>query len=325
MRNRRITTVSLCLAIILCAPLSAIGGKMYRWVDDEGVTHFTSTIPPEYANKERILLDKDGYEIERVDAAKTKEEHARDKELKRLRAEKQKIIEAQQASDRVLLRTFRSEDDIKMARDGKFTAINVHMQVIRSNIKRLKGRLEGMQKNAANIERQGRKVGEASLNDMSVTRQQIKDAYASIIVKERDKDRIWEKHETDLQRFRKLKKLQPEKPGISPSQQASSLLETVVACTNQPACDSIWELAKAYLQKHATTRVQMASKIILMTAMPVQNNEFGLTVSRIAQKDGDGTEIFLDLQCKNTQLGDELCDSDKITDIRKGFQAALAQ
>jgi len=284
---------------------------MYRWVDDDGNVQFTDKIPPESIKKERSLLDEKGYEIKRISAAKTKLERAREKELERLRAEKQKIIEIQKAADRVLLRTFRSEDDIKMARDGKLTAIDMHIQVIRSNIKRLKNRLEEMQTNAANMERQAVNVGKALLNDMTYTRQHIKDAYASIIIKERDKD------------FRKLKQLEPEKPGITPSQQVSSLLETVVACIDKQACDLDWEQASAYLEKHAMTQVQMASDIILMTVMPAKNHEFGLTISRIAQKNGVGAEIFLDLQCKNTPIGKELCNSDKIKAIRMGFRPAL--
>ena len=180
------TAINLCIALLLTLPLSAVGGKLYRWVDDDGKVHYSDRVPPEQARKERSELDVRGIEIDRVGAAKSKEQVAREKELKRLREEQQRLIDKQKAADRVLLRTFRSEDDIKMARDGKLTAIDVHMQVVRSNIKRLKRNLEEMQKNAADRERQGESVSKRYLGDMAHVREQIEDAYASIIQKERN-------------------------------------------------------------------------------------------------------------------------------------------
>ncbi len=326
MRKINVILMSTALVSLLAIPFSAMG-KMYRWVDDDGRVQYSDRVPPSQKAKEHSRFDDSGIEVEKVKAARSKEamqaELAREKELKRLRAEQQRIIDNQKAADRVLLRTFRSEDDIKMARDGKFAAIDVHMQVIRGNIKRLKNRLEELQKGAADLERQGSKPSRRYLADMESLRQQIKDAYASIIVKEREKDTIWANHEDDLQRFRTLKKLQPEKPGITPSQQTASLLETVVTCPDKERCDLAWKRAQTYVELYATTRMQMASDIILMTRMPVQDDEFSLTVSRIAKKEGTDAEIFLDLQCKNTPGGEKFCNTDKVQAVRHNFREAL--
>ncbi len=327
MRKINITAISIALILLLTLPLSAMGGKLYRWVDADGRVQYSDRVPPEQQARGHSRLDESGIELEKVKAARSKEaiqeDLAREKALKRLRAEQQRLIESQKAADRVLLRTFRAEDDIKMARDGKLTAIDVHIQVIRGNIKRLKNRLEDLQKGAADMERQGKKASLNYLNDMTSLHQQIKDAYASIIVKERDKDTIWANHEDDLRRFRTLKKLQPEKPGITPSQQTASLLETVVQCPDTESCDLAWKKATAYVELHATTRLQLASDIILLTRTPIQDDEFSLTVSRIAEKKGTGAEIFLDLLCKNSPGGEKFCLSDKIKNIRSNFRPAL--
>jgi len=327
MHKINFTIINTALILLLIIPLSAMGGKLYRWVDDEGRVQYSDRVPPASRAKAHSRLDESGIEIEKIKAAKSKQEIqaelAREKALKRLRAEQQRIIDAQTAADRVLLRTFRSEDDIKMTRDGKLAAIDVHIQVIRGNIKRLKNRLEELQKGAADMERQGGKPSRRYLDDMTSLRQQIKDAYASIIVKERDKDTIWAHHENDLQRFRTLKRLEPEKPGKTPSQQSASLLETVVTCPDAASCNLAWEKAQTYVELHATTRMQLASDIILMTRMPIQDDEFSLTVSRITNKEGTDTEIFLDLQCKNTPGGAKFCETDKVKAIRHNFREAL--
>ena len=327
MRKMNITLISITLILFLTIPLSVMGGKLYRWVDENGKVHYSDRVPPASRGQERSRLDDSGVEIKKIQAAKSRQEMeqelAREKALKKHRTEQQRLIDAQKAADRVLLRTFRSEDDIKMARDGKLAAINVHIQVIRDNIKRLKTRLEELQKDAADMERQGNKPSKRYLDDMASLRQQIKETYASIVIKERDKDTIWANHEDDLQQFRVLKKLQPENPGKVPSQQAASLLETVVQCPDTESCDLAWQKAKAYVTLHATTHMQVAGDVILMTHMPTHDDEFSLTVSRIADKEGTGAEIFLDLQCKNSPGGKEFCMTEKITAIRHDFRDAI--
>ncbi len=48
-----VSAVALSAAISLNAE-----AKLYKWVDDNGTTHYGETIPPEYANKEAVKLDK---------------------------------------------------------------------------------------------------------------------------------------------------------------------------------------------------------------------------------------------------------------------------
>ena len=316
-------TICLSIALSLAIPLTAVGGKLYRWTDNEGHVHYTDKVPPEFIRKERTRLDARGIEVERIDAAKTKEEIARDNELMRLRAEKQRLIDEQNASDRVLLNTYRSEDDIKMARDGKLASIDSHIQIARVSIKRIKQKLEEMQKGAADLERQGKGIPKSYLDEIQSTRQQIKQTYAHIINKERNKEHLWNKHQDFLERFRKLKNLEPQKPGLTPAEKADSLLETVVVCADEATCNASWERAESYVRRHASTKLQMLSQTIIMTASPIKDNEYSLTVARIRKKDGQGAEIFLDLQCKSTPRGKDACKSEKINKIRDGFSIAI--
>jgi hypothetical protein len=319
------TLIGVCAILLTLQSLSAIGAKLYRWVDDEGNVQFSDKVPPEHAHRERSRLNERGLEVERVDRAQTKEEVAQEKELERLRAEKERLIKEQQARDQVLLRTFRSEDDILMARDGKLASIDVQIKVGQDAIKRLKQRLADMQKNAATQERQNGFVSKRLQQDIEKTRIQMEDNYAAILNKERSKQQITEKHDEDIGRFRILKKLSPRKEEKDTQEdQHATLLDNVVGCADASTCDAAWAKAKEYALKHATTKLEMESSTIIMTAAPTRDHEYSITVSRIRDQERTGAEIFLDLQCRETAKGRDLCQGEKTGAIRQGFHNALS-
>ncbi len=101
------------------------------------------------------------------------------------------------------------------------------------------------------------------------------------------------------------------------------MLETVVFCSDENSCDKAWKLAEAYTRKHATTRLQMLAKSIIMTAAPIKDKDISITVSRIREPDVQGARLFMDLQCKNSPRGKEFCESVGVNGIRAGFRPYL--
>jgi hypothetical protein len=310
-------------ACLLATQVTA--GKIYRWVDEEGNVHLSDRVPTEHARRARSELSESGRELERTQEAKSAEEIARERELEKLRAEQQRLIELQQAKDQVLLRTFRTEDDLLMARNGKLTAIDSNIQVIRGNIRRMKDHLAEMQESAASMERQGQRLSKNLIQDIENTRTQLRDSYTAIIHKEQEKETIRNKAAKDLARFRSLRNLQEENTDPQLEQERTvSLLDTVVVCRDEQACDLAWIKVEEYVRQHATTRLQMLSDSIIMSAAPLKDEDISLTASRIRNKDRPGAELFMDLQCKSSPRGDEYCRSESVEKIRTGFRDHLA-
>lgn len=313
------------LSILLVAASMDLSARTYRWTDAEGNVHYSDRLPAEHIKGARSHLDNQGIETKRIDAAKTKEELAREAELRQLRAAEKRLIEEQREKDLVLVRTFRNEDDILMARDGKLTSIDTSIQIDRSNIYRLKLKLAGMQKNAADIERQGRKVSNNYLKEIENTRKMLKEAHANIIRQEQHKESIRDKHNADLQRFRELKHLRdPGKPPENPDDKKRvTLLETVVICDEDSLCDELWGKAESYVRQHATTRLQLLADSIIMTAAPVKDDDITIAVSRIVEPNIPGARLFLDLQCKDSPRGKDFCLTPEVERIRIGFREFL--
>lgn len=322
-RAMRIKFSSIILTVLIIFLSQPAMAKLYKWVDADGNTHYTDKLPPSQTKKPRTELNEQGIEVKKVGRAKSAEEIAQEQELERLRIEREKIIEKQKAEDRVLLRTFRSEDDIVMAQDGKLIAIDVMIDIATSNIKQSKSQLLNMQNNAASLEKRGVKPSTKLLNHISSTRQQLKDSYATIINREKDKDRIRSKTQVDLKRFRELKKLQSGQAPAKQKKVVTSQLDYVVPCPDTKTCDIYWEKAKQYSLKHATTKIKILAESVLLTAPPNEDDDISITLSRIPKKINRGEHLFFDLQCRTSKVGQKFCGSRKISSIRSGFRKLL--
>lgn len=312
--------LALSLALLAGGVMAA---KLYRWVDENGKVHYSDTVPPQAMQREHSRLNERGIEVERESAVQTEEERARAEEVERLRKEQQRLAAEQKAKDAALLRTFRSEDDIVLTRDGKLAAVDAQIQLSQSNIKRLKRQLADMQQNAANMEKQGRKISPQYRAGIDSTQRQIEDTYAAILRRERDKAKITAEYDADLQRFRELRNLTDDSAAPAPRDRPAVFLDTLVTCHGQAKCDAAWQKAREYVKQHAATQVQVDSDRIVMTAPPRRNNELSLTVSRVPLGDDDGQRIFLDVQCLDTALGQEYCQSKPVADIRARFKPLL--
>lgn len=314
----------LLLGFVLAIATQPAKGKLYRYVDANGNVYYSDKVPAQNAENERSELNEQGMEISHTAAAPSEEERKKLDEEERLRREEQKRLEEQKFKDDVLLRTFRTEEDLLHARDGKLHAIDAMIQVTRSNIRRMKVKLGEMQQSAAALERQGRPLSENLIKDIESTRQQIKNSYLTIVKRELEKEAIRTKAASDQARFRILRHLpadgtaeQPPQPGLD---------DTRVTCTDKEGCEEAWKRAEEYIRKHATTRLQMLGNAFIMTAIPTKDGDISLAAVRMPREaEADSAEIYLDLQCSPTPAGIDFCKGAQTQRIREGFKSHLEE
>jgi hypothetical protein len=113
----------------------ANGRKMYKWVDEQGVTHFGDRIPPEYAAQEQHVINSQGVETERIEAQRTPEQ---------LAAEEKKKFDAEQKAsrDKNLLNTYVSVSEIERLRDQRLTLLSDQIKVTSQFLEILNGRMK---------------------------------------------------------------------------------------------------------------------------------------------------------------------------------------
>ena len=138
-----LAVVALAAALLLVPGMGR--ATTYKWVDDQGVVHYTDKVPPEAINKGNVELNKQGVPVKKTEPALTPEQlrakaqdEARAKELARQQDEINR-------RDRALLSSFTSESEIDLAR-------NRSLRTIDSVVQSAKGYREQLAKRKVRIE-----------------------------------------------------------------------------------------------------------------------------------------------------------------------------
>lgn len=145
----------ICASFFLVSPVQA---KMYKWVDDNGQTHYGDSIPKKYLNKERRELNAQGAVVKKIDRAMTAKERKEKKRQEAIAKAKEKVIMEQKKRDRVLLDTYTTERDLIIARDARIDAVNSQIQLSESIIESATKKLERTEKQIANIKARNKDV-----------------------------------------------------------------------------------------------------------------------------------------------------------------------
>ena len=113
----RLLVSILTLAVLLPSAAVADQGKLYRWVDNEGVVHFSDHIPAEYADQRKQLVNEHGVPLEDIAGKKTEEEI----EAERAATELALQQELQRRADRALMAAKAAGRNRVTAREGRIS------------------------------------------------------------------------------------------------------------------------------------------------------------------------------------------------------------
>ncbi|WP_347257958.1 DUF4124 domain-containing protein [Methylocaldum sp.] len=299
----------------------------YRWVDEKGAVHYSDRVPPEEAKHRRSKLDAQGHEVEVLEGAKSPEQIEGENQLKQLRLDQERILAGQRDRDLALLRTYRSEEEINLALQGKLNMLDSLIKVTEANKQRQQALLDGQEKRAADLEKKGQALPKSLRDTMEAARRQIAGHEAKIKRIEAEKASISDSFAKDIARFKAINDPKRglrwhqtwiESPNSADKSDTGNIIVSAVSCSAGAMCDKAWSLARAYLLEHTDTPLSIDNDKILQTAAPRDEREFTTTVTRITRK----TEnvIFLDIRCRPSTVGETLCASPEVRQIRAGFK-----
>ncbi|MFA5983731.1 MAG: DUF4124 domain-containing protein [Methylococcaceae bacterium] len=317
----------ICLMAICFIFIGLLGGqaayakKLYKWVDANGNTYFSDQIPPEHVQYGRQTLNQKGAVVGVLEQAKTKEQQELDQRLEKLRAQQQQIIAEQKAHDKVLLSTFRSLDDMEAMLNGKKQAMDAQLGVLEGNLKRLQDLLDNQHKKAASHERNGQKIPKALLAEIKNIESQIASTHEEIDKQTDKKTQAMALFGGDMERYKFLTQdvAQTQKRSDTTAQLKAADELGLYNCKNEVDCNKAWQVAHQFIQLHSSTPKDIDNDKLVMSLAPIKDSDLSLSVSKIAV--GNNTQqLFLDIRCRQSSLGAELCASDKIKAIRSAFR-----
>lgn len=186
------------------------GRRIVKWVDENGVTQYGDKIPPEYANRDRELLNNRGVVVGSEQGEITAEERA---EMDR-RAAAEAAVQQQRAQvarrDRMLLETYLSVSDIEDLRDRRIELLESQIKVTELYLGNLRKKLVELQSDASGFKpyttrADAPQIPENLALDISRTTASITVFEQTLARTRSDQEALRKSFDEDIARFRELK------------------------------------------------------------------------------------------------------------------------
>ena len=197
----RVKTIACGLALITSGLLPALSacadGLMYRYLDDKGVVVIGYTLPEEAAWNGYDILNPDGSVRETIPKPLPMEEQEKQRSA---------LIEQQRLRewDESLLLRYSVVADIEATRDRTLRELDIHVSILRGNIRALRAQIESNQSRAADIERSGRAVPADITAAIEGFKQEVESAETAIVDRKREIEAVKGDFQRDIARFEKL-------------------------------------------------------------------------------------------------------------------------
>jgi hypothetical protein len=310
-----------CLLGVL--PLSgaqAIEGNLfYRWIDKTGKVYYSDKVTPDHAGYRREQINDQGVTVKTIERPKTPEEFAKQRKLQRLRFQQKKLIEQQEARDRLLLYTF---EDVTNSLGDKLSTLDSKLKIVRTSIKQLEQQLKEQKKSAAQWEKGGRKVPQTIIFKIDEIQNLISSYQAAVIQHSTKRESLQLEYAKDAQRYKKLVNHQYQKINAQKTFNASNSEDelSVINCSSKKQCQKAWQLTKEYLINNPSGKKLITdSNLVVSTSAPVNQNDIGASAVLI-RKGPEQSTIFLDVHCKKTIIGMERCNRDDTKNWLLGYR-----
>lgn len=201
MLNSKMVGVALVFAAIFCANVEA---KLFKWVDKDGQTHYGETIPPEYADRNSLELDKNGrVEKSREVISPESRQASKDADAKKT-AEDEAAKEAQR-KDNAILNTYTTEKEIDLARDRNLQQVDARINSYTTLAKSAQESLDDRYQERESISKQGRKIPKSLTEDIEEGNVRVERYKAQVIQSQQEKINVQARFEAEKARFRQLK------------------------------------------------------------------------------------------------------------------------
>jgi len=207
--RKRVLTIALLLSLPLAA--SADEGRVFKWVDAEGQVHFGDSIPVEYSELPKEVLNEHGVAIDNLAGKKTLEELAREQ----LEHEQMLAREKQKRADSALLATYMTVEEILMHRDRRVELFQAQSRVTELYLNNLARRMEVLRAETANYKPYSEDpdapmIPDALANELRKTKDTIDRHERNLRKFQSDEQRIISRFAGDISRFKTLKGIDQE-------------------------------------------------------------------------------------------------------------------
>ena len=184
--------------------------KVYRWVDKNGQVHYGDSVPAEYADQDRDILNRQGVSVGREEGHITAEEAATKAAADKAARDEQK----RRLRDRVLLQTYQSVEELEVLRDNRLELVDSQLTIQEQSLANLRAQHAQIKKQAARYAPVNAKPDAPPLppelaNDLKRAANDIATQEANLQKRRDERENIRLTFESDIKRFGELRAVAP--------------------------------------------------------------------------------------------------------------------
>ncbi len=203
--------------VLLLALLAGAAGaqsdkdkKLYRWVDKNGQVHYGDSVPAEYAEQDRDVLNRQGVAVGREEGTITPEEAAAKAAEEKTARDEQK----RKLRDRVLLQTYQSVKELEVLRDNRLELVDAQLTIQEQSLSNLRAQRAQIERQAARYAPINTAADAAALPDelaadIERSASDIVTQEANLVKRRNERESIRLNFETDIKRYEELRAIKP--------------------------------------------------------------------------------------------------------------------
>ncbi|MCC7464301.1 MAG: DUF4124 domain-containing protein [Gammaproteobacteria bacterium] len=176
--------------------------QTYKWVNEKGEVQYGDAVPAQYSQSERVILNKQGVEIGRIDSRRNAQQAA---EQTRAQQEAERRLQ----HDQFLLTTYTSTRDIERLRDerleqidGQIKAAQAYIETLDSRLLALQGRATRYKPYAATAD--APRMPDDMVEDLVRTASETRDQRRSLETRRKDLLDVRAQFDADIARYKEL-------------------------------------------------------------------------------------------------------------------------
>ena len=180
--------------------------KVYKWVDADGNIYYGDSVPAEFAERPKQVLNDHGVTVANLEGKKTPEQLEQERRENEVRVAQ----ELQLRADQALLATYLSVDEIEMHRDRRVELFQAQSRVTELYLRNLETRLQKLRDDASryqpySTDSNAPMIDDGLAEDLRKTKDTISRHERNLVKYESDEKQIIDRFDGDIARFKILK------------------------------------------------------------------------------------------------------------------------
>jgi hypothetical protein len=171
----------------------AEGGRIVKWVDEKGVTHYGDVVPPQYSGRDSTVINRQGMVIKRNQIVSPQASPV----------DTQEAAE-QQRRDRALKAAYTTEEEIELAKERNLQMDEASMLGLQQSLSSAKGRQATHRKSVEDLAKRKKPVPADLKKDLNDSDTEIAKIEGQIAERRKAMEATKQRFDHDKLRFREL-------------------------------------------------------------------------------------------------------------------------